>query len=122
MKTLIRKGQRTFYGDSAFPHGIARSGYFNLRKSQELEEYGDTLEGLATGRVMSDNAEETRFIAEVNEKHSDLYPVRLWQKYLKAVKKLKSRHGFMLSEAKSAAYVPAPDIEIEAPLSDTPLS
>lgn len=113
MQTKIRKGQRAFYGDSVFPHGIARSGYFNKREAEELELYGDTFEGLLSGRLLSQNREEKRFIANMGVEHTDLYPVRLWQKYLNALAHIKRRHGFMISEARSRGSVVTPDVEVE---------
>ncbi len=100
METTIRKGNKPFYGDAIFSHGISRSGYFNKRESEELQEYGATFEALLSGALAPDNEEESAFIAGMKiQNESDLYAVKLWNKYLQSVIKSKCHHGFMLSEA-----------------------
>ena len=102
MKTSIRKGQSTFFGDSSFPHGISRSGYFNKRESEELALYGKTFEGLQTGKLLPDNEEEIQFVgAMLTTDESHLYAARLWKKYLAALEKSHSFHGFSMSNGKS---------------------
>lgn len=108
MDTTIRVGSRIFLGDVTFSHGISRSGYFNKRESMDLEMYGLTLESLYSGVLSPTNNEEQQFVDQVMvDEPSDLYPVKLWKKYLDAVHKSKRRHGFMASESKSSAPAPA---------------
>ena len=100
METSIRKGSKPFFGDTIFSHGISRSGYFNKRESEELQEYGATFEALLSGVLAPENAEESAFISGMQtQNESDLYAVRLWNKYLQSVIKSKCHHGFMISEA-----------------------
>lgn len=91
-----------FYGDSSFPHGLSRSGHFNKRESQELEQFGHTLLALSTGALTPENEEEQQFVDALNSNaESSLYAVKLWRKYLDAINKSKVRHGFAQSNAKS---------------------
>lgn len=100
METLIRKSKAKFFGDAIFSYGISRSGYFNLRESQELEEYGNTFSGLLNGTLSPENNEEAQFINDIQSaSESDLYTVKLWRKYLDALNKSKIHHGFAKSNA-----------------------
>ncbi len=102
MDTAIRKGQRKFFGDAVFSHGIARSGFFNKRESVELEDYGHSFTGLLSGELSPINDEEASFIEAIKSaSESELYAVRLWRKYLQSVEKTKVHHGFMQSESKA---------------------
>jgi len=102
MNTTIRKGKLLFFGDETFNHGISRSGYFNKRESQELEEYGYSLQGLMSGLLQPENEEEAQFISDMQSVHlSLLYPVALWKKYLAAVQKSKTHHGFAKSNPRN---------------------
>lgn len=102
MKTLIRKGQSTFFGDNSFPHGISRSGYFNKRESEELALYGKTFEALYNGNLLPENEEEVQFVAAMHTgDESHLYPAKLWKKYLDAVEKSRIHHGFSMSNGKT---------------------
>lgn len=95
MNTSIRKGKTMFYGDNTFPQGISRSGYFNKRESDELIQYGATLEALCNGDLTPKNEEEKQFVNDMeSSSESDLYSVRLWKKYISAVEKSRIRHGF----------------------------
>ena len=126
MDTSICKGQNPFYGDTVFPHGISRSGYFNKRESEELQEYGATLEGLLSGALAAENEEEVAFIKAIESNtESTLYCAKLWKKYTDSVKKSKSHHGFLVSEAKAKAqtvvsddYVPAVTDELASAAMD----
>lgn len=102
MKTSIRKGHSTFFGDGSFAHGISRSGYFNKRESEELALYGKTFEGLQTGILLPDNEEEVQFVAAMlTSDESHLYPARLWKKYLASMEKSHTFHGFSMSNGKT---------------------
>lgn len=102
MKILIRKGQSTFYGDSLFPHGISRSGYFNKRESEELALYGKTFEALQNGTLLPENEEEDQFVAAMKTSNeSELYSVKLWKKYLDVLEKSRVHHGFSISSGKT---------------------
>ena len=102
MKTSIRKGQSIFFGDHSFPHGISRSGYFNKRESEELALYGKTFEALQNGSLLPGNEEEVQFVgAMLPTDESHLYAARLWKKYLAAVEKSHSFHGFSKSNGKT---------------------
>lgn len=110
MNTSIRKGQNPFYGDTVFPHGISRSGYFNKRESEELQEYGATLEGLLSGALAAENEEEVAFIKAIESNtESTFYCAKLWKKYTDSVKKSKSHHGFLISEAKAKSQTNVSD-------------
>lgn len=99
METSIRVGVTPFYAESEFPFGLARSSYFNKRESLELTTYGATLQGLQLGLLSPVNEEEQQFIMDLNSPdESELYAVKLWQKYLKATQKSKVFHGFNFSE------------------------
>ncbi len=101
MKTSIRIGKNLFYGDSSFPYGISRSGYFNKRESDELMIYGKTFEGLCNGSLSPVNDEEVQFVEGINSNsESELYPVNLWRKYLVAIDKSRVHHGFSMSNGK----------------------
>lgn len=105
METSIRKGSKPFYGDAIFSHGISRSGYFNKRESEELQEYGVTFEALLSGALVPENEEELAFISGMQiQNESELYSVRLWNKYLQSVIKSKCHHGFMISEANARSH------------------
>lgn len=102
MKTSIRKGQTTFFGDTSFTHGISRSGYFNKRESDELALYGKTFEGLCSGDLTPENDEEVQFITAINSsEESDLDSVKLWQKYLIVLERSRIHHGFSMSNGKT---------------------
>lgn len=102
MQTTIRPGKSTFFGDSSFPHGISRSGYFNKRESDELAQYGKTFEALQQGKLLPENEEEIQFVAAMLiTEESHLYPVRLWKKYLATIEKSRIRHGFSMSNGKT---------------------
>ncbi len=102
METIIRKGQGTFYGDDSFPHGISRSGYFSLRESEELATWGKTFEGLYNGKIEPTNDEESLFIIETKSVGtSTLYPVKLWLKYLNAIKRSQSGYSFSMCNGKA---------------------
>lgn len=102
MQTTIRPGQSTFFGDSSFPHGISRSGYFNKRESDELAQYGKTFEALQQGKLLPENEEEIHFVAAMHTSdESHLYAARLWKKYLDAVDKSRVHHGFSMSNGKN---------------------
>lgn len=102
MDTIIRKGARVFYGDAIFSHGLARSGFFNKRESEELADFGETFQGLASGTLLPENAEEQQFIHELQTPElSELYAVKLWHKYEKALHQSQRHHGFINSESKS---------------------
>lgn len=102
MQTKIRPGQSTFFGDSSFPHGISRSGYFNKRESDELAQYGKTFEALQHGKLLPENEEEIQFVAAMHTSdESHLYAARLWKKYLNAVDKSRTHHGFSMSNGKT---------------------
>lgn len=124
MDTSIRKGERAFYGDSIFPYGIARSGFFNKRESDELNNYGNTFQRLISGDLSPENEEESLFIEQVRAPETiQLYAAKLWHKYLEAVQKSKTRHGFIKSESKEtiAASILASvevDDDISSDLSD----
>jgi len=98
METTIRRGKSPFYGDHAFSHGIARSGYFNYRESQELEDFGYTLSALLDGTLQPDNEEELKFVQDMKSSEpSNIYAVKLWKKYLDCLAKSKVLHGFAKS-------------------------
>jgi len=102
MNTLIRKGQTTFFGDNAFPHGLSRSGYFNKRESEELAIYGKTFEALQNGKLLPENEEEVQFVAAMlTSDESHLYSAQLWKKYLAALEKSRVHHGFSMSNGKT---------------------
>lgn len=102
MNTTIRQGKTRFYGDQIFSHGISRSGYFNKREAEELELYGQTLVQLANGTLEPCNEEEETFVFAIsNNQPSDLYSVKLWQKYQAAIHKSKTRHGFAKSNLRT---------------------
>lgn len=95
MNTTIRKGQYRFYGDKDFTQGLSRCGDFNFRESEELEIYGDTFVKLTNGTLAPENDEETQFVHDIHsEDESQLYPVKLWKKYLRIVEKSNTYHGF----------------------------
>ena len=95
METSIRVGMNLFYATDEFSRGLARSSYFNKRESEELVQYGATFNGLHLGLLTPINEEEQQFILDINcSEESQLYPVKLWQKYLNAVQKNKTFHGF----------------------------
>ncbi|WP_286234486.1 DUF413 domain-containing protein [Thalassotalea sediminis] len=95
METSIRVGSKPFFGAEVFPCGLSRSGYFNKRESQELIEYGNTFAELQHGILSPINEEEFLFLIELNDTvESTLYPVKLWKKYLHAVQKSRTFHGF----------------------------
>lgn len=103
MKTSIRMGKSNFYGDSIFTYGLSRSGYFNMRESDELAKYGNTFQGLWDGSLSPINEEEKQFInAMKSANESELYSVYLWKKYLAALDKSRVHHGFSMSTAKTA--------------------
>jgi len=95
METSIRAGIRPFYATDIFPKGLSRSSYFNKRESDELICYGYTLSALLSGELSPENEEESQFIHDINmSEDTNLYMVNLWRKYLNAVQKSKSFHGF----------------------------
>jgi uncharacterized protein len=95
MNTTIRKGQYRFYGDKDFTQGLSRCGDFNFRESEELELYGHTFLNLTNGSLLPTNDEETQFVHDIHsEQESQLYPVKLWKKYLRVVDKSNTYHGF----------------------------
>jgi len=111
MNTSIRKGQSIFYGDKTFSHGLSRSGYFNKRESEELALYGLTFEGLCNGHLSPENDEEAQFIAAMNnENAADCYPANLWKKYLAALAKSKSHHGFAMSNGRTKSDAQGNDL------------
>ncbi len=102
MKTSIRMGKSNFYGDSIFTYGLSRSGYFNMRESEELAKYGNTFEGLWDGSLSPINEEEKQFInAMKSADESELYSVYLWKKYLAALDKSRVHHGFSMSKGRA---------------------
>ncbi|MGJ8692672.1 MAG: DUF413 domain-containing protein [Thalassotalea sp.] len=95
METSIRMGSSPFYATDIFPRGLSRSSYFNKRESEELIRYGQTLTGLQAGTLTPENEEELQFIQDLSSAEcSSLYPVKLWRKYLNAIQKSKTFHGF----------------------------
>lgn len=99
METAIRKGVIPFYASEVFPYGLSRSSYFNKRESEELITYGHTFLSLQNGSVTPLNEEEVVFLNELNsELESSLYAVKLWKKYLNAVQKSRTFHGFSMSD------------------------
>ncbi|MBU2869872.1 DUF413 domain-containing protein [Colwellia sp. E2M01] len=119
METSIRVGVTPFYAESEFPFGLARSSYFNKRESLELTTYGTTFQNLQLGLLTPINAEEQQFIMDLNSPEtSELYSVKLWQKYLNATQKSKVFHGFNFSERLHSNEVTEADINAtEASLS-----
>lgn len=98
METAIRKGSIPFYASDVFPNGLSRSSFFNKRESDELIQYGHTFSCLQNGLLTPENEEEVCFVAELNSDiESTLYSVRLWKKYLAAVNKRGTFHGFSMS-------------------------
>ena len=101
MDTSIRVGERSFYATDIFPQGLSRCSYFNKREADEITRYGHTLTALLSGVLSPVNEEELQFIADINTAiNSDLYMVHLWKKYLNAVHKSKSFHGFSSSNGR----------------------
>lgn len=127
METSIRRGKRIFLGDQVFSHGLSRSGFFNKRESIELEEYGMQFHALQQGTEQPMNEEEQIFVEQItntliaagepipSKENAEIYAVKLWRKYLKAVAQAKSRHGFLQSESKvqSAANLTPPQVAEE---------
>lgn len=102
MDTIIRKGKKMFLGNIVFPHGIARSGFFNKRESEELNDYGYAFESLLNGTLEPENEEEIAFIQAITTaSESSLYAVKLWRKYTDSVNRCKRHHGFLRSESKA---------------------
>ncbi|QOL25629.1 DUF413 domain-containing protein [Thalassotalea sp. LPB0316] len=98
METAIRPGKVPFFATDVFPYGISRSSYFNKRESDELIKYGHTFLSLQNGTMEPENAEEAAFVADLTSSEpSALYSVKLWQKYLAAVSKRGTFHGFSMS-------------------------
>jgi uncharacterized protein len=86
MNNTMRLGVRKFYDDINFAGGISRSGFFNIKESENLISYGYTLSGLASGQLIPQNDEEQRFVEQINaEQDSELYFVKLWRKYKRAL-------------------------------------
>lgn len=114
METLIRKGAKPFYGDNIFSHGLSRCGFFNKREAEELFVFGKSFENLSIGLLLPNNEEEAQFVREVKASEPPvMYCAKLWKKYLNALNKSKSRHGFIKSEQKHIALEKTP---LESPL------
>lgn len=98
METAIRVGKTPFYATDVFPYGLSRSSYFNKRESDELIKYGQTLLDLQTGVLTPENEDELTFLSELrSDEESQSYSVKLWKKYLQAVEKRGTFHGFSMS-------------------------
>lgn len=98
MEADIRMGKVPFYALDTFPHGISRSSYFNKCESEVLIRYGATLQRLLDGSLSPISDDEKNFINQMNgHDESYLYSVKLWKKYLAAVEKRRTFHGFSAS-------------------------
>lgn len=107
METAIRQGKVPFHAIDIFPYGLSRSSYFNKRESEELTKYGHTFFQLQNGLIAPENEEEQMFVDELNsEEESTLYSVKLWKKFLHAVNKRRTFHGFSMSSRFIQDYTP----------------
>ncbi|WP_440876805.1 DUF413 domain-containing protein [Thalassotalea sp. PLHSN55] len=107
MNTTIRVGKKLFYGESDFPRGIGRSGFFNKKETELLEQYGDTLMRLADKALTPENEEESLFVAAIDSgDESANAMVKLWRKYVNAVEKTKRHHSFTQSNVKPVGSAP----------------
>lgn len=98
METAIRVGKNPFYASDVFPYGLSRSSYFNKRESEDLIKYGQTLLDLQSGTLTPENEDELAFLSELrSDDESQSYSVKLWKKYLQAVEKRGTFHGFSMS-------------------------
>jgi len=102
MSDTMRLGSRKFYDDANFAGGIARSGYFTIKEAEHLVSYGHTLNGLVNGQLSPENSEEQNFVEQFQSAEtSDLYFVKLWRKYQRAL--YLSKHKASLDGRKVAA-------------------
>lgn len=92
MANAIRTGRRKFYGDEHFAGGVERSGFFTISEANYLVEYGDTLHGLSAGSLAPTSVAEAEFVACIqSDIVSNSYEVKLWRKYIKAVRSVTHR-------------------------------
>ncbi|WCE32199.1 DUF413 domain-containing protein [Vibrio sp. SCSIO 43137] len=90
---LLRMGEKRFYDDKAFPRGFAKSGNFTILEEELLIYYGDTMDGLETGRLEPENAEEKHFLKALKDpKKANTKLETTWLKYIKYARGRKHFH------------------------------
>ncbi|CAM3921777.1 DUF413 domain-containing protein [Vibrio aquimaris] len=91
--TLFRHGKKRFFDNEKFPRGFAKSGDFTLAEEEILTLYGDTMQGLETGLIEPDNAEEKHFIKVLeNPSKAKSKLERVWLKYIQLARGRKRFH------------------------------
>ncbi|WP_299018055.1 DUF413 domain-containing protein [uncultured Photobacterium sp.] len=80
------RSEGKFYDDKNFPRGFNRSGVFTISEAMLLENYGRTMNGLASGILEPVSESEHQFVAEIRgqlDVRSDF--AKCWMKYLNKI-------------------------------------
>ncbi len=92
-ETEFRHGKKRFYDNVKFPRGFAKSGDFTLAEEELLTLYGDTMQGLETGDLQPENAEEKHFTKVLeNPGKAKSKLERTWLKYIQLARGRKRFH------------------------------
>jgi uncharacterized protein len=113
------QAKRRFYDDVHFPKGFKRCGDFTSKEAELLEQYGQVLQDLASGKQLPCCADEAQFV-EVTK--GNIHPITqlelLWVKYCRLAK------GKPFYAVVGTVHAPAskPEVETSFDIDDEPES
>lgn len=109
------RSEGKFYDDKNFPRGFNRSGVFTISEATLLENYGRTMNGLASGILEPVNESEHQFVAEIRGQlnvQSDF--AKCWIKYLNKITNKVRRYTLCASQRKNVSHYEYDDSDTES--------